>query len=69
MSSTNERTKGMWLVGLLALPMVCAAGSQPQSPAQNEKLEWLLATHDVRLVMQTTRQKQDCLEHEAEHSR
>jgi hypothetical protein len=73
MSSANKRTKGVWLAGLAAMPMICAAGAQAQqSTAQSEKLEWLLTTHNVRYAIQTpmqTRGTQDCLGHEAEQSR
>ena len=69
MSSMNKRRMGVWLAGFAALPLVSAASPQPQSPAQNEKLQWLLTTHDIRFVMQTPRGKQDCLQSEAEQGR
>ena len=73
MSSMNERRMGVWLAGFAALPLVSAASPQPQSPEQNEKLQWLLTTHDIRFVMQaplqTNRGTQDCLQSEAEHGR
>jgi hypothetical protein len=69
MSSTNERTKGIWLIALLALPLLSAAAPEPLPPVLSDGVEWMAATHDVRLVMQAKRQKQDCLEREAEHSR
>jgi len=45
---------GLALTGLM-LPLVCISADVPVSPAQAEKLEWLLASHDLRYVMQASR--------------
>jgi hypothetical protein len=47
---------GWLIIGLsVLLPLLPAAAEQPQS--QTEKLEWLLATHDVRYAIHVPRLK------------
>jgi hypothetical protein len=49
------------LTGLM-LPMASVPADAPVSRTQAEKLEWLLATHDVRYVMQAPRGRvSDCI--------
>jgi hypothetical protein len=46
---------GLALVGLI-VPLVSMSADAPAAaPTPSEKLEWLLATHDVRYIMQASR--------------
>ncbi|MGH8174801.1 MAG: hypothetical protein ACREV5_00900 [Steroidobacter sp.] len=59
-----------WLiVGLTVLPLISDAGQETSSPA-DERLEWLLASHDVRhAIRATSAASSECLDSETESGR
>jgi hypothetical protein len=62
---------GWLIVGLtVLLPLSPAAAELQPPPSQMEKLEWLLATHDVRYAIQVPHAKSTpCMRGEAERGR
>jgi hypothetical protein len=57
---------GLALTALM-LPLVSISADVPVPAAQAEKLEWLLASHDVRYVMPASRARaSDCMRGERE---
>jgi hypothetical protein len=66
---TPATRAGLALLGLMVpLTSISADSASPaQMEKQAERLEWLLASHDVRYVMQASRaRRSDCMRSEME---
>ena len=67
MKSITTHIAGWLIVGLTVLPLMSADAGQEK--AAEERLAWLLATHDARHAMQAPRASDDCAPGRAESNR
>jgi hypothetical protein len=67
MKSITTHIAGWLIVGLTVLPLMAADAGQQE--AAEERLAWLLTTHDVRHVMQAPRAPADCAHGRGESDR
>jgi hypothetical protein len=68
MKSITTHIAGWLIVGLTVLPLMSADAGQG-STAADERLEWLLASHDVRQVMHAPRKSGECGQRQRERNR
>jgi hypothetical protein len=69
MNSITAHIAGWLIVGLTVLPLMSADAGQEPSAAPDERLEWLLASHDVRQAIHAPRASGDCGRRQRESNR
>jgi hypothetical protein len=67
MKSITAHIAGWLIVGLTVLPLMSADAGQERTA--DERLEWLLASHDVRQAIHAPRASGDCDQRQMESNR